>query len=63
MKDLFLKIVLLIYWLVMGIFFTYGGIVICQNNTTIDKVTAVIYFLLSVMCYIAVFGLLKHWKD
>lgn len=63
MKDLFLKIILLLYWLIIGIFFTYGGIVIYLNNTTVDKVMAVVSFLLALISYIAVFGLIKHWKD
>lgn len=63
MKDLFLKIILLLYWLIIGIFFTYGGIVIYLNNTTADKVMAVVSFLLALISYIAVFGLIKYWKD
>lgn len=63
MKYLFLKIILLLYWLTIGIFFTYGGIIICLNNTIADKVMAVVSFLLALTSYIAVFGLIKHWKD
>ena len=63
MKDLFLKVILLFYWLTIGIFFTYGGIVIYLNNTAADKVMAVVSFLLALISYIAVFGLIKHWKD